>query len=596
MAEAAAGRNSDPAPDARGRPPAGGDDAPADDRFAELRSLIVGPERRELRALQAQLHDPSVQTRDVSRVLPDAIALRATDPKLTRALAPSIEEALTASVQKDPRPLADALFPVMGPAIRKAVAHAFASMLDSLNRTVEHSLSWRSLRWRWTALTTGKPFAEIVLLNTLQYRVEQVFLIHAASGLLLQHLASDARAGDHADQISAMLTAIRDFARDSFRTADGDSLDALRVGELSVIVEQGPYAILAGVVRGTPPAALRTLFQDTIETVHRRFGAELQSFDGDASTLDRARPILEACLVTEFREAKRSAPYRGWLIALGLVLLALATWAFAGLRERQRFDAYVDQLRAEPGIVIMSSGRRGGRFFVAGLRDPLARAPASLLASSQLTPDDVDAHWEPYQALQPQFVTTRARDLLRPPPGVTLKYSDGVLTADGSAPQRWVAESERIAPAITGVRRFEYTGIPPAVRLSEQLEALTVRFAKGQARIAPEQADSIRAAGDLLRELDEAVAHRGQRARVEILGHADADGTEIANEPLSQARADGVLHFLRTQRLDAVDLTARGLGTTAPLTRGTTEPDKQRNRRVSFRVLLPDRPAAGSPQ
>ena len=54
-------------------------------------------------------------------------------------------------------------------------------MMESLNRTVEHSFSWRALAWRWTALRTGKPFAEIVLLNTLEYRVEQVFLVHAES-------------------------------------------------------------------------------------------------------------------------------------------------------------------------------------------------------------------------------------------------------------------------------------------------------------------------------------------------------------------------------------------------------------------------------
>jgi OOP family OmpA-OmpF porin len=595
MADPAPGRNSASTPDAGSRPTVGSN-LPADDRFAELRSLLVGPERRELLALQAHLHDSSVQTRDVSRVLPDALALRATDPKLTKALAPSIEEALTASVQRDPRPLADALFPVMGPAIRKAVAHAFASMIESLNRTVEHSLSWRSLQWRWTALQTGKPFAEIVLLNTLQYRVEQVFLIHAESGLLLQHLSSDARAAGNADQISGMLTAIRDFARDSFRTAGGDTLDSLRVGELSVIVEQGPHAILAGVVRGTPPYSLRAAFQDAVEAVHRRFGAELQAFEGDASRLDGTRPILESCLVTEFRPAPRHAPYRLWLLAIAVVLLALGAWAFAGIRERQRFDAYVERLRAEPGIVVMSSGRRDGRFFVAGLRDPLASDPRSLLASSRLSPEDVDERWELYQALSPRFVTVRARDLLRPPPEVTLQYRDGVLTAGGSAPQKWIAESERIAPAITGVRRFEYTGTSPAVRLASQLESLTIRFPKGRSEIAPAEARTVRDAANLIDDLSDALADGGRRARVEILGHADADGTEVANGPLSQARAERVLQLLGTRPLDSVDLTARGLGSTAPLTPGGTEAEKERNRRVSFRVLLTDRPAAGSGQ
>ena len=86
-----------------------------DESFAELRSIIVGPEQRELRALQEHVRDPAIQTRGISSVLPDAIALRANDPLLTRALAPSIEDAITASVRRDPRPLADALFPVIGP-------------------------------------------------------------------------------------------------------------------------------------------------------------------------------------------------------------------------------------------------------------------------------------------------------------------------------------------------------------------------------------------------------------------------------------------------------------------------------------------------
>jgi hypothetical protein len=135
--------------------------------FDELRSLIVGPEQRELRSLRARLDDPARQARDVSQVLPEAVLLRKDDPHLTRALAPTIEEAITDSVRRNPQPLADALFPVIGPAIRKAIAATLSGMVDTLNRTLEHSISWRAVQWRITALRTGKPFAEIVLLNTL---------------------------------------------------------------------------------------------------------------------------------------------------------------------------------------------------------------------------------------------------------------------------------------------------------------------------------------------------------------------------------------------------------------------------------------------
>ena len=92
------------------------------------------------------------------------------DPELARALAPPVEKAITASVRRDPKPLADAIFPIIGPAIRKAVAASLAAMVESMNRTLEHSVSWRAIRWRLEARRTGRTFGEVVLLHTLLYR------------------------------------------------------------------------------------------------------------------------------------------------------------------------------------------------------------------------------------------------------------------------------------------------------------------------------------------------------------------------------------------------------------------------------------------
>jgi outer membrane protein OmpA-like peptidoglycan-associated protein len=569
-------------------------EGPADDSgFAELRSLLVGPEQRELAALRARVADPAARTRDVSGVLPDAIARRAGDPQLARALAPPVEEAITASVRRDPQPLADALFPAIGPAIRKAIVHTLASMMESLNRTIELSLSWRALRWRWTAFRTGRPFAEIVLLNTLQYQVEQVFLVHAETGLLLQHVAADPMAAQDADQISAMLTAIRDFARDSFRVDGNQSLDAMRVGDLQVLVEQGPLALVAGVVRGTPPVTLAETFGSTLEAIHRQLGEELASFTGDSAPFERVRPLLEACLVRSLRERPAAPVARRWLLAAAVTLLAVALWGYFSMRERQRFDDYLDRLSAEPGIVVLDHGRRRGKLYVTGWRDPMAQDPMTLAAAAGLRPDAVEGRWEPYEALHPMFVAERARDVLRPPPGVTIGYRDGVLTASGAAPERWIVESEQRAPVVAGVRRFEYVGVPPEQRLKARLEAISLRFPKGLARLAPGQDAAVRTVSDLLAELN-AVARSGtSRVRVEINGHTDSDGSDAANLPLSQARADAVLSLLARDRLDALDFAARGVGSSMPLPDVAGETGKERNRRVSFLVAIPDRPGDG---
>ncbi len=568
------------------------DRAPAPgDRFDELRSIIVGPEQRRLRTLQRRLRDPAAQTREVSRVLPDALQLRARDPQLMRALAPSVEEAITDSVKRNPHALADALFPVIGPAIRKAVAHTFDSMIESLNQSIERSVSWQAVQWRWMAWRTGTPFAEIVLAHTLDYRVEQVFLIHRESGLLLQHVSLDRRTAQDADQISAMLTAITEFARDSFHVGRADTLDSMRVADLAVTVVQGPHAILAAVVRGSIPPPVRAMFEGALESVHRQFGAALQAYDGDSSAFEGARPLLDACLVSQRRRRQERPSYRGWAIAAVAILAIVAIWLVVDLREQRRWEAYLERLSAEPGVVLLASGRRGGEFFVAGLRDPLARDPAVLLDGANLAPEAIHSRWEPYEALHPPFVSARAVLLLRPPDGVALTYADGVLTATGSAPQHWIDETARLAPAIAGVRQFRHVGESAEAVLAARLHASTIRFAKGQSTVEPAQQSTLMEVLSDLRQLDAALGASRRRARLEIEGYADPDGPDDLNHRLSQARADRVRALLDTDAFAHIDVSARGLGR-VPLRKNGAEEHGQ-HRRVSFRVHLSDERPSG---
>ena len=567
----------------------------SDDSFAELRSIIVGPERRRLRALRKHVHDPRAQTREVSRVLPDALQLRARDPQLMRALAPSVEDAITASVQRNPRALADALFPVIGPAIRKAVAHTFDAMIDSVNQTIERSVSWQALQWRWIAWRTGRPFAEVLIANTVEYRVEQVFLIHRESGLLLQHVAIDQRSGQDADQISAMLTAITDFARDSFHVGGADTLESMRVGDLAVTIAQGPHAILAAVVRGSIPQPVRASFDATLESIHRQFGVELQAFSGDSAGFAAARPLLETCLVSQRRRKTQRPSYRGWVLAAALALVVLGLWIFVDLRDRQRWNAYLDRLAAEPGVVVLASGKRDGAYFVSGLRDPLARDPGEFVSAANLAPETVRSRWEPYQALHPEFVTTRALLLLRPPPGISLVYDQGVLTASGSAPQQWINDTERMAPAIAGVRQFTFRGESTETRLIGEIEQARIGFARGEWGIAAAQQLAVDALLGRLRQLNAVLASSRRYAVVEILGYASSDGAEEFNVALSRARAQRVHLALSAEPLSHIQLTPLGLGRASVL-QGSTETDHDRNRRASFRVQQTDVPPPREPR
>lgn len=272
----------------------------------ELRTLLFGVEPQKLEKIYERLDNPEITAEDLSRLLPEATQ-RAEEKELSDALVPTVEQAIQASVQKDQDVLATAIFPIVGPATRKAAIAAVQEMIQSLDKTLESGFSPKSLKWRIEALVTGKTFAQIVLLRTLVYRVEQVFLIHKKNGLLLQHVVAPQVTIQDPDLVSAMLTAIQDFVKDSFNTKKEDTLYSLYYGELTIWIEEGPQAVLAGIIRGNTPHELRLVFQDAIEKIHHKLYRELIAFDGETEPFADSIPFLQACLTSQYKErSKRS--------------------------------------------------------------------------------------------------------------------------------------------------------------------------------------------------------------------------------------------------------------------------------------------------
>ena len=578
---------------------------PAEDKaeaMAELRRLLLEPEQLQLGNILERLNNPRVRARELSRPLPEAIRLRnAQDDALTDALAPTIVTAFHNSVKKDPRPIAEAISPLMGPAIRRAIAIALSSFVQTIDQALKHSLSWQGVKWRFEALKTGKSFAEVVMYHTLLYRSEQVFLIHKQTGLLLHHVAADPTITKDADIVSGMLTAMQvaigNFARDSFGSSN-EQIDTLDMGDREVWFESGPQAVLAVVIRGEAPESLRSdFFAPALEAIQIEQREAFETFNGDASAFEGAQPRLEECLQSQYQGRTEPADFKVpaylWLL-LALVILGLGIWGFYAWRDTRRWDAYLTRLKQEPGIVIAEIGKEGGKRFVAGLRDPLAADPAVILKQETLIdPASVASRWEPYAALDAPFVLARAKTLLEPPSTVDLKFADGTLTASGLAPHDWIAETRRLARALPGVTKFDDQNLidedfkePDMLR--QRIEQQVIRFVSGNAQIAPGQNEALRALVADIQKLAELAPAAGRTFRIELIGHTDTEGDDAANLALSRQRADKVLTMLSSQKLPSNTLVAVGVGTMQPVRAETSEADKQFNRSVSFKVSLLD--------
>jgi len=137
--------------------------------------------------------------------------------------------------------------------------------------------------------------------------------------------------------------------------------------------------------------------------------------------------------------------------------------------------------------------------------------------------------------------------------------------------------------------KVDEKGCPTEVagRETEMLETGMVRiqnvnFEVGQATILPESYPTLDVVGLLLQ--------KWPQLRIEIGGHTDSKGSTIANQKLSQARAESVRTYLTTKftTLDPKALTAKGYGKSKPVAPNTTDENRAKNRRVEFVVTNKD--------
>ncbi len=615
------------------------------DALNELRELLIGPIQAQLDELQKRLDSPDLHARDVSRVLPEAISLRSQrDQKIEMALEPITEKTIKSSIKRDRKALVDALFPIMGPAIRRAISSAIQGMLQSFNQILEHSFSVNGLKWRLEALRTQKSFAEVVLLHTLIYQVEQVFLIHRESGLVMQQVVTKTVSADDPDLVSSMLTAIKDFVQDSFGGTAEETLETLRVGERSVWIEQGPHAFLAAVIRGNPPLDLQNILKDALEEIHFRHRDAMVAFEGDAAAFEETRYILEDCLAAQFKKSKQKPAYLMWGAA-ALIVLLLGGWSLSSYLGHRRWSQYVSGLRNQPGVVITNVDKKDGKHHIFGLKDPLAPDPTTALQTFGLKQDQVKFHWEPYYSLLPEYAHQRLQTALTPPGTVRLEFKDGALhargaalhqwieasrsrvsslpwineyddsqlldidgqlqppqtvtlelkgntlRARGAASQQWLLEAQQKVKAINAISRFQYdqlinTDIARLKEIKRHIDQQVLFFLAGSENPVPGQQGVIDTLIKQLQELDALAQTINKGYQVKITGHSDSSGTAEFNMQVSQRRAETVLALLLSSGLKHDNLDASGVGDTQPLRRETDLQDRSFNRAVTFKVNL----------
>jgi outer membrane protein OmpA-like peptidoglycan-associated protein len=356
---------------------------PAHSEYQQLRDLLLSPEvdslqslENDLEALKRQIHDPRELARLLEPILADVIKYG--DPALSaaivKAITPILDQAVREKTRQDmasmsealapvstaaiarhyadsPREAAqdiaplvsgaireqirgerdamiDALYPIIGSTISKYLSQTLTDLIHTIDRKIESNFTFTGLSRKFRARMSGVSEAELLLSESMSFRIEAAFLIHKASGLVIAQSQSPDSPPLDPDLLSGMLTAIRSLFNDSMESAQkARELDQIEYGEWKIVLESAGYCYLAVVVHGIPNEELRDSMRKTLESIVQLPENVVEKFAGDTSSIpgDVLRAVADLVRRTHEQTTARQKKRKPWsfVIAAGILILAL---------------------------------------------------------------------------------------------------------------------------------------------------------------------------------------------------------------------------------------------------------------------------------
>jgi len=423
----------------------------------ELREILNGASSSELAALKDRIANVEQRANDVAEVLAPAIE-RTDSSTLISSLKDPVSQSLKQAIRAEPEGYADILYPVMAPTIRRAISQAISSLMVTINQTVESAASVNGLKTRIQSLRTGVPYAELALRQSLLYRVEHVYLINRESGLQIAEVASQETQSLDGDAVSAMFSAIQSFVQDSFSRDPSAMLTDLKVGDHNVWIANGPNLMLACVIQGDAPEALKDDLYDALYMIRTNYANQIASFDGDLSDFFGVEELMSPLLQLRLKEGVQSeknnysSPKRPKVLLI-LICLAILFLVFRWFAHKNNISTIEYYLSKTPGVAVTDVSWRDSKFVIEGLKDPDAIIPYRALEAYELTKDKLDFQMVPFRSLEIDMELQRFVSELSLPSNMQLLTINDEILLIGEAPIEWLTvNGTRIAQLVADKR------------------------------------------------------------------------------------------------------------------------------------------------
>ena len=273
----------------------------------------------------------------ITNKMPDLIrgTILNSNDEMAEALGPVMGNAIRVQIRDSREEMVEAIYPIILTAVQRAIAEFARELQRNIDARLKTTFRPQGLLKTFTARLRGISSSELAMRQALPFDIQELFLIQHESGLLLAHLSYEDEDNGDSDLISGMLTAIRDFAQDSFGDGSADgSLDEVQYGDERILIQSGQYVYLATVTTGVEPEWFRAQLRSFVSELHIQHAPALRDYSGDPATLPDLPPML-ATLSDSLTTTKVDVPApmgRNQKLALagsGLIgLLLVATACF----------------------------------------------------------------------------------------------------------------------------------------------------------------------------------------------------------------------------------------------------------------------------
>lgn len=293
-------------------------------------SLIEDPSLEALREIlfsqyRQQIADLEAELAEIERRISDKDALVA-------MLSPVLGDAIRQKIRDAREEMIEALYPIIGQTIARAVNEAVRNLARTIDAQMRTSFDPGRVVRRLKARISGVSNAEMALREALPFEVEEIFLIHRETGLLLRHRSHELEESPDTDLISGMLTAIRDFAQEAFGRGEEGQLDEIQYGNRRIVIEAARYTYLAVVVDGIEPPDFRSEMRQLAVEINLTCEETLQNYKGDSTPFIAVDEALQSLITPTLPPSSQlsTTQKRVLLGGVGVTLLCLTLSCFGG--------------------------------------------------------------------------------------------------------------------------------------------------------------------------------------------------------------------------------------------------------------------------